>query len=62
MTDCYYKVRQVLQSATIITKWDITPLITLNVFEIERKTNRRLIKPSLIENNSVEVKVMKHPH
>ena len=27
VTDCYYKVRQVLQSATvIITKWDATPL------------------------------------
>ena len=22
----YYKVRQVLQSATVITKWDVTPL------------------------------------
>ena len=24
VTDCYYKVRQVLQSATVITKWDVT--------------------------------------
>ena len=23
---CYYKVRQVLQSVTVITKWDVTPL------------------------------------
>ena len=24
VTDCYYKVFQVLQSATVITKWDVT--------------------------------------
>ena len=24
MTGCYYKVRQLLQSVTVITKWDVT--------------------------------------
>ena len=24
VTDCYYKIRQVLQSVTVITKWDVT--------------------------------------
>ena len=28
VTDCYYKVRQALKSATVITKWDVTPLIS----------------------------------
>ena len=28
VTDCYYKVRQVLQSATVITKWDVTHAYT----------------------------------
>ena len=26
VTEVYYKMRQVLQSATVITKWDITKL------------------------------------
>ena len=26
MTDCYYKVPQVLQSVTVITKWDVTKI------------------------------------
>ena len=25
VTEVYYKMRQVLQSATVITKWDVTP-------------------------------------
>lgn len=25
VTDCYYKVRHVLQSVAVITKWDVTP-------------------------------------
>ena len=24
VADCYYKVRQVLQSVTVVTKWDVT--------------------------------------
>ena len=28
VTDCYYKVRQVLQSVTVITKWDVKPVKT----------------------------------
>ena len=28
----YYKVRQVLQRATVITKWDVTPEQTTNQF------------------------------
>ena len=27
VADCYYKVRQVLQSATVITKWDVTVVV-----------------------------------
>ena len=31
MTSCYYKVRQVLQSVTVITKWDVTEAITKSI-------------------------------
>ena len=30
MTGCYYKVRQVLQSAKFMTKWDVTPVLEFN--------------------------------
>ena len=32
VTDCYYKVRQLLQSATVITMWDVTLLLLFLLF------------------------------
>ena len=31
VTECHYKLRQVLQSVTVITKWDITILVKNNM-------------------------------
>ena len=31
VTDCYYKVRQLLQSVTVITKWDVTTVLSPDV-------------------------------
>ena len=30
VTDCYYKVCQLLQSVTVITKWDVTEYVEQN--------------------------------
>ena len=32
VTEVYYKVRQVLQSATVITKWDVTRQSKIRVY------------------------------
>ena len=32
VTNCYYKVCQVLQSVTVITKWDVTPPMYLEAW------------------------------
>ena len=35
VTDCYYKVRQVLQSVTVVTKWDVTLLSDFRIFNAQ---------------------------
>ena len=34
VTEVYYKVRQVLQSATVITKWDVTKILVIETLNI----------------------------
>ena len=49
VTDCYYKVRQVLQSVTVITKWGVTDILfwKLNIKHwVLRKTEIKLLKTS----------------
>ena len=35
VTDCYYKVRQVLQIVTVVTKWDVTLLSDFRIFNAQ---------------------------
>ena len=47
VTDCYYKVRQVLQCSTFITKWDVTHVLNLQMWHCRMKKEEKITIPKL---------------